>query len=117
VHAVGAVHDTAFRTPLDVDGPVTPWIVQLVPFHPSASILRCPLLWLKLPTAVHDEAAEHDTPLMSLGSAPVPLGVVWVVHVVPSERSARTDCGTPKPAANPPAAVQAVAAVHDTADS
>jgi hypothetical protein len=44
VQAVGEVHDTAFRTPFEVEGNGTDWIAQVVPFHASTSIRRLALL-------------------------------------------------------------------------
>jgi hypothetical protein len=44
------------------------------------------------------------------------LGVVWTVQLLPFQRSAKGALGNPAPVvvAKPPAAVQAVAALHDT---
>ena len=58
--------------------------------------------------AVHD---AHDTPWRTLNK-PVGLGVLWIVQLVPFQRSAR---GTFEPlVATNPTAVHAVPAVHDT---
>ena len=81
MHAVADVHETPFRlTPLGVA-----WIVQVLPFHRSASVT-----WLLLssPTAVHAVADVHDTPFSRLTVVPLAVGVVWIVQVLPSHRSA-----------------------------
>jgi hypothetical protein len=117
VHEVGALHHTAFRIPLDVDGLGTTCIFQLAPSHPSASIFGCPVLRVKLPTAVHEEAVEQETPFTWLCCAPVGLGVVWTAQLVPVDRSANVESGTPKPRAKPPTAAHPAPATHDTAES
>ena len=40
------------------------------------------------PTAVHAVADVHDAANRKLEVAPVGLGVGWIVHAVPSQRSA-----------------------------
>lgn len=69
---------------------------HLVPFHRSANGSCRPPLVTKLPTAVHDRDAEHDTPLSALTRAPAGLGVRWMAHLVPFHRSASV---TPRPEA------------------
>src|SRR5215470_8509746 len=82
-------------------------MLQRVPFHPSAKVPA-----LEAPTAVHADAAAQDTPARK----PPPccgLGVAWMVHLVPSHRSARVLALGVK-ALEPPTAVHADADVHDT---
>ena len=100
-----------------VTGLGTGWIVHVVPFQPSASILVLDALSTKSPTAVHDVALGQDTPFSSLTRAPDGFGVVWIVQLVPFHLSASIAGGTSIPVLAPPTAVQAVAAVHDTPES
>jgi hypothetical protein len=69
------------------------------------------------PTAVQTLAATHDTPCRSLPLvAPAGTGVDSTVHEAPLHRSASgTVC--PEESVYEPTAVQASAAVHETADS
>ncbi len=69
---------------------------HLVPFQRSSNGSCRPPLVTKLPTAVHDRDAEHDTPLSALTRAPAGLGVRWMAHLVPFHRSASV---TPRPEA------------------
>jgi len=108
VHAAGEVQATVFRkadwAPAGVG---VGWMLQLVPFHPSA---RVPAL--ETPTAVHAAPDVHAT----LARKPPPcagLGVGWMVQRVPSHRSARVLAVGVK-ALEPPTAVQADAEVHAT---
>ncbi len=64
------------------------WIVQLVPFHRSASIAVVPEVFVQLPTAVQAVVEKHDTPPTLLAVAPVGLLGAWTDHVVPFQRSA-----------------------------
>jgi hypothetical protein len=64
------------------------------------------------PTAVHDVAEVHETPLRSLLVAPLGFGVVWIVQLLPSQRSASVVPGAP--VLEKPTAVQAAADVHET---
>ena len=62
-------------------------IVQDVPSQRSASVAAT-LTSTESPTAVHAVAEVHDTPYRpENGSAPL-LGVVWIVQLDPSQRSA-----------------------------
>ena len=94
VHAVEEVQDTAFKNPVVFDGVDIGCTAQLVPFHPSASILVVDALLMKSPTAIQDEAPEHDTPFSSLTSAPIELGVAWIAQLAPLHLSASIDGGT-----------------------
>src|SRR5690242_20219217 len=64
--------------------------------------------WL-LPTAVHAVADGHDTPVRETPE-PDGLGVGWIDHVVPFQRTANV----PVPSAWP-TAVQALLEMHETA--
>lgn len=44
---------------------------------------------LAYPTAIQAVAEVHVTPIRRLASAPALLGVAWVLHLEPSQRSAR----------------------------
>jgi hypothetical protein len=74
------------------------WMLHLVPFQCSAKVPE-----FEPPTAVHDDAEVHDTPL-----SPAPpcggLGVAWIAQVVPFQCSAKV------PEFENPTAV------HDTAE-
>ncbi len=89
MHAVEDVQDTPEK-PLDCapDGFGVDWTAQVVPFHRSASVTPTPELSVKLPTAVQLEADEHDTAFKNVLCAPGGSGIDWMLHVVPSHRSA-----------------------------
>jgi hypothetical protein len=59
-----------------------------VPSQRSASVTGVPVLSVLFPTAVHAVAEMHDTPDSLLACAPLGLGVVWIVQLVPFQRSA-----------------------------
>jgi hypothetical protein len=117
VQAVEVVHETALSRWLVDDGSAVDWIVQVVPFHASASVRWRLAVPMNIPTPVHVEAVEQDTPRNSLTRAPVWFGVVWTPQLVPFQRSASIVGGTSMPVLAPPTAVQAVAAVHETPES
>ncbi len=89
VHCVADVHETPFRAAnLPSDGGVV-WIDQVVPFQTSAKVCVEPLATVRCPIASQAVAEVHDTmesaaPRAEWGT----LGVVWVVQLVPSQRSA-----------------------------
>jgi hypothetical protein len=85
------------------------WIDQVLPSQRSASGSEVPTLLISFPTAVHAVAEVHDTPDKLMLAAPLGVGVVWIVHVLPSQRSASV------PPLPDPRAVHAVADVHETA--
>jgi hypothetical protein len=87
---------------------------QVVPFHLSANVTSALEVWLKdAPTAIHAVAEVHDTPASFVTIAPAGLGVACTVQAAPFHTSASvTSCL--KVLVNHPAAVQAVAEVHDT---
>ena len=84
VQAFGAVHATPCRAGSEPPaGMGVFWMVQFVPFHPSAQV------WPEAePTAVHAVAERHETSLSWLVVEPARLGVAWMVQLVPSQRSA-----------------------------
>ena len=66
------------------------------------------------PTAVHAVAEVHDTPRRLLLGGPLGLGVVWIVQLVPSYRSANVP-RLPMPGPVSPTAVHALADMQETA--
>jgi hypothetical protein len=75
VQSLAEVHETACR--LEVVAPTglgVGWIVQTVPFHVSPSV-EVVLPLVEDPTATHDEADGHETPLRKSSSEG--LGVAW----------------------------------------
>jgi len=108
------VHDTA-KSPL----PVAPagfgvvWMLQLVPFHTSASVEGSPALLRYQPTATHALAEVHATPRRSLDVAPEGSGVAWVLQLVPFQASAQVTVG-PALFARLPTALQAVEVRQET---
>ena len=92
VHVVAAVQDTAFRcAALDPVGLVMGWIFHEVPFHPSArGVVADPDT--RVPTASHDVALMHATPVNELPVAPAGTGTVLADQLVPFQVSARGCC-------------------------
>ena len=83
-----------------------PWPRVAYPFQPSASVpLEEP------PTAVQAVADAHDTPFSMLFDPPAGLGVVWIDHLVPFQRSASVTVVVLVEVL--PTAVQALADVQD----
>src|SRR6266513_165859 len=70
-------------------GPSTAWMLQVAPFHRSASDVVVPVLLVCAPTAVQASAAEHDTAKNPLSGWPAGLGTAWMLQVAPFHRSAR----------------------------
>jgi hypothetical protein len=100
VHALGEVHETAFRAPGLAEVGVG-WMRQAVPSHRSVIVptgLPEPSKAKPtVPTAMHAEGDVHATPFRPLGAVPAGLGVGVMRHAVPSHRSARVppvDCPT-----------------------
>ena len=89
VQAAAAEHDTA-RSSLASDpaGAGTAWMLQLVPFHRSASDAVTPVLPVWAPTAVQAFAAVHETAKNPLAGWPAGLGTAWMLQLVPFHRSA-----------------------------
>ena len=64
MHALEDVHETPWNSaPIRPGGSGVGWIVQFVPFHPSASasVPAAVPSRLVLPTAMHAVSAAHDT--------------------------------------------------------
>ena len=86
-------------------------VVQLVPFHCSASVsVSMPTPLSTSPTAMQSVGETHATPLRLLT---VGLGVFSTVQLVPFQRSANVENTLPL-LSSLPTAVQAPAEVHDT---
>jgi hypothetical protein len=85
-------------------------ILQVLPFHRSASGLGCP----GPPVAMQNDPVRHDTPPKTRPDSPE--GVGWTRQAVPFHRSAR---GTEMPAwlVVWPTAVHAEGDVHETMDN
>src|SRR5215469_14867790 len=114
VQAVAAVHETAEKAlPWEPTGTGTVCVVQL-PFQPMASGKLFPMRSAKTPTAVHAFVAEQDTPNSALFTWPAGTGVDWLVHLLPSHRSA-SGVEVFWVVVVVPTAVQAEAEVHETA--
>jgi len=98
VHALGEVHETAFRNAPGLAEVGVDWMVQVVPSHRSVIVpTGLPELSKATPAAMHVEGDVHATPFRPLPAAPAGLGVGVMRHVVPSQRSARVppvDCPT-----------------------
>ena len=87
MHTFSERHDTPTSTP-DFWG--TRCSVQRLPSHRSASGAVAPVELVHDPTAIHTLDAGHDTPRKLADFAPAGLAVVWIVQVVPFQRSAKT---------------------------
>jgi len=89
-HAVGDVHDTAVRNvSVASAGLGIDCRSHCRPFHCSASANCRPAESMKSPTAVQAAAAVHDTPVRKVSFACRGSRVGWIVHRLPSHRSAR----------------------------
>src|SRR5262249_36552405 len=87
VHDEGDVHETMDNTPGGSVG--VGRMLHRVPFHRSA---RNPPMSLGLevpPTAMHDLGEVQATLKRPLAAAPARLGVDWMAHLVPFQRSAK----------------------------
>ena len=117
LQTVDEEHDTPLNSlsvapiGLDVD-----WTDHSVPFQRSAKVTKVPELFLSYPTALQAVDEKHDRPLSKLSVAPVGLGVDWIDHSVPFQRSAKVR-KVPELFLYRPTAVQAVDEEHDTAPS
>src|SRR6266581_3193258 len=117
VQAEGEAHDTPFRKlPRAPAGLGVRWIRQVVPFHRSARVTRTPEPVVDTPTAMQAEAVVQETPENALTAAPEGLGVGWMLHFLPFQRSASV---TPRPEGFTyvPTAVQAEAPEQDAPKS
>ena len=93
--------------------PPTSWVflmVQLLPFHSSASVCMVPPLTLAWPTASHRDAETQKTSLSWLEVTPAGFGVDWTLQLLPFHTSARV-CVVP-PLSNRPTASQEDADGH-----
>jgi hypothetical protein len=115
VQATAELHDTLLRVlAMAPAGLGVDCSFQTVPFHLSANVTSEEEALLKDdPTAIHAVAELHETPASFVTIAPAGSGVACTVQAVPFHTSAR---GTSflTVLVNHPAAVQAVAEVHDT---
>ncbi len=85
-----------------------------VPFQRSTS--ECENVWLKswtTPTATHDVAVAHDTPLNAFQLPAEEFGLVVIVHVVPFHRSISVDALCRLPGCHSPTAKQLVGLAHE----
>lgn len=114
VQAVLEVHDTPLKELEAPNKKGVVWIAQLLPFQPSATPSVSPLKSkTESPTTTHAVADTHDTPQSQSSSEPG-VGVGWVDHLPPSQRSANV-ANWPFGPGPYPTATQAVADAHDTA--
>src|SRR6516225_634252 len=114
VHDDGAVHETSLRKlNRDPAGFGVGVMCQLRPFHCSARGSPAPALVSRPPTAVHDDGDAQATAARKLCRAPGGLGMEWMAHLLPSQRSARVS-SAPDLTKNCPTAVHADPDGHDT---
>ena len=112
VHADAASQETPDSpAALALEGFAVVWIVQVVPFHCSASGALPSVVGG--PTAVHAVAVGHETP-PRIGVPVAGLGVDWIAQLDPLNRSASVVLGIELLVAYPPTAVHAVFELHDT---
>ena len=116
VHARLEVQDTPSN--LDSTVPIGRAVCtfQLVPFQRSARGTVVSELFWKNPTAVQFVADVQETSVSEALWAPVGLGPVWILQVVPFQRSASAAV-EPVLKSEVPTAVQFVADVHETASN
>jgi hypothetical protein len=113
-HDRAEAHDTPVRKLIPSPaGLGTGWVAHLRPFQRSASGTEASSLLVEYPTAVHDRAEMHDTPVKRLKPSTPACGTGWVAHLRPFQRSAS---GTPEASSltEYPTAVHARSDVHDT---
>lgn len=120
MQAVLDVHDTPFSSPCaPLPGFAVPWIAHREPFQPSASGLSnrgTASFEPSLPTATHAFAEAHDTSLNpDVGTRR--LGVPWIDHLVPFQRSTTGTVSFERSSRESPTAVHAVADEQDTPQS
>jgi hypothetical protein len=122
VHALVDVHETPLSASLWVssDGFWVCWIDHLEPFQPSANV--DPMLISgapPTPTAMQNRLDAQDTPVRLFWvGAPKPgfgwgLGVCWIDHRLPFQRSANGEVSLELTKTNPPA-TQNLLDGHDT---
>jgi hypothetical protein len=88
VHAAAAVQDTLERR-LPAPLSLLVWRIQLLPFHPSATVESGPSVGEEYPTERQFFAEVHETPVSSLERNPAGLGVVCMLQTPPVLISAR----------------------------
>jgi hypothetical protein len=106
MHADTDVQATPPSSPPPWGGLGVAWMLHLVPFHRSASVLAVAVKGLEAPAAMHADTDVQATPISSPPCGG--LGVAWIDHLVPFHRSASG------PAPDPPTAVHADAEVQAT---
>ena len=88
MQAVTAVQDTPFRVSMNDPGLGVGKMVQLVPFHDSASVkFSSPVESVALPTPMQADGLTQDTGPKAASAAPAGLGLGCTCHLVPSQRS------------------------------
>src|SRR5215467_14491339 len=95
-HAFAAVQETPLSSLMTA--PPTSWvllIVQVLPFHSSASVSILPPLMEAWPTASHRDAETQETSLSWLEVTPAGLGVGWMLQVLPFHASASVSVAPP----------------------
>src|SRR6266700_78219 len=113
--AEGEVQDTPHRDANPTPGGLgLVWRLHAAPSHRSTRVCTVPAALCVSPVAVQAEGEMQDTPLRKLCTAPAGFGVGWMVHAVPSQRSARVST-SPELSLYAPAAMQTDADGHDTA--
>src|SRR6266700_2855783 len=112
--AEGEVQDTPHRDANPTPGGLgLVWRLHAAPSHRSTRVCTVPAALCVSPVAVQAEGEMQDTPLRKLCTAPAGFGVGWMVHAVPSQRSARVD-GKPTLSELVPTAMQAEGPVQAT---
>jgi len=111
VQEAADVHEIRLRIDSPPPGFGVVCSLQDDPFHCSTSVTVSPeKVSVVLPTAVHEVAEVHDTPLKTELMLPPRFGVPCVTHFDPFQRSATVKFRS----AELPTAVHALAEVHDT---
>src|SRR6516162_2717736 len=112
MQADGDAHDTPDSSAKVVGGVGAGRMVHAVPFHDSARVTPA-LGPPTFPTAMHADAALHDTLTRELFRSPGRSCVRWMCHAVPFQVSARVRL-VPGLLSYSPTAAQAVGAPQDT---
>jgi hypothetical protein len=89
VQMPNSVHDTADRLPPAEPGLGMDSICHVAPFQRAANGMLVPAGSVKEPTAVQSVENVHDTPESELYCASLGIGVDWIDHALPFQRSAR----------------------------
>lgn len=117
VQSLGDGHETPLRElPRAPRGRCVLRTAQRAPFQSCANAMRVPAESIRYPTAMHSLLEAHDTPSSASAVAPVGVGVGWIDHRRPFQRSANVTRTLPDPAKNP-TALHAARAAQDTATS